>query len=102
MGKRLDWRPWLRNVITTVISGAAHGFIAATSTNIVAPETFNLAQGLHKTLAVAGLCAILSGLISLANLLSNPEKAIPPDVDDGTIVDHTTHTITPPPPGTDR
>lgn len=100
MGKRLNWRPWLRNVITTVVSGGAHGLIAGLTTMGVAPDTFNLSQGLHKTLAVAFICAGFSGLISLANLLSDPAKAIPEDVDDAQIVDHTTHLITPPPPST--
>lgn len=99
MGKKLDWRPWLRNVITTVISGGAHGLIAGLTTMGVAPDTFNLNQGLHKTLIVAGTCALFSGLISLANLLSNPEKAIPQDVVEETTV-QVTHTVTqqPPPP----
>lgn len=84
MGKKLDWRPWLRNVITTVISGAAHGLIAGMTTMGVAPDTFNLNQGLNKTLIVAGTCALFSGMISLANLLSNPEKAIPQDIETDT------------------
>lgn len=57
----MDWKVWLKGLISAAIGGGA----AAVTTMIVAPETFNLQDGLKKVFAVAGV----SALVAVANYL---------------------------------
>lgn len=65
-----DWKVWLKGLIHAGVSGGT----AAISTSLVAPETFNLRDGLGKLLTVAGASAI----ISIAKYLST--KPLPEDL----------------------
>lgn len=65
-----DWTVWLKGAIHAGISGGT----TAISTTLVAPDTFNLRDGLSKLLTVAGASAI----ISIAKYLST--KPLPEDL----------------------
>jgi hypothetical protein len=56
-----DWKLWLKGLMSAGIGGGA----TAVSTMIVAPDTFNLQEGLAKTAAIAGVSAI----VAVANYL---------------------------------
>lgn len=56
-----NWQTWFKGLISAGIGGGA----TAVSTIIVAPETFNLAEGLEKVGAVAAVSAI----VAVANYL---------------------------------
>ena len=57
----MNWKLWLKGLISAGIGGGA----TVLSTIIVAPEVFNLDEGLGKVFAVAGV----SALVSVANYL---------------------------------
>ena len=46
-----DWTVWLKGLIHAGISGGT----VAISTAVIAPETFNFGEGLHKLLYAAGI-----------------------------------------------
>ncbi len=63
-------RLWIHGLISAGISAAA----TAISTAVVAPETFNINEGLSKLLTVAGV----AGFVGVANYLKQsplPAKA---------------------------
>lgn len=57
----MNWKPWLKGIISAAIGG----FSTAITTIIVAPEQFNLNEGLNKVLTVACVTAI----VAVANYL---------------------------------
>lgn len=67
---------WLHGLISAGIGGGA----TALSTAIVAPETFNLKEGLAKLGAVAGV----SALVSVALYLK--QSPLPPIVEEETTI----------------
>jgi hypothetical protein len=56
-----NWQVWLKGLVSAAIGGAA----TAISTMIVAPEEFNLDQGIGKVAAVA----VVSAIVAAANYL---------------------------------
>lgn len=76
---KLNWRPWLRGLITTIITGIAHGCIAGITTSAIVPEKINTGAGLHALLSVMIFTGAASGIISLLTfLLRSP---LPDDVE---------------------
>jgi hypothetical protein len=61
MEKLKSVRVWLRGLIAAVIGGAAN----AVTTVVVAPETFNLDEGLPKLTAVVASSALVSAALYL-------------------------------------
>lgn len=57
----MNWNLWIKGLVSAAIGGAA----TAVSTMVVAPETFNLEEGLQKL----GMVAIVSAIVSVANYL---------------------------------
>lgn len=56
-----NWEVWLKGLISAYISGSA----TAISTMIVAPDKFNLQNGLSRLITVS----MVSGILSAANFL---------------------------------
>lgn len=67
-----DWSIWLKGLVHAGISGGT----VAISTMIIAPETFNIHDGLGKLFMAAGASAI----VSIAKYLST--KPLPEDLPD--------------------
>ena len=59
----MDWKTWLKGLSSAAI-GAAAGAVPVV---IVAPETFNLQEGLPKL----GVVCAVSALLAVANYLKN-------------------------------
>jgi hypothetical protein len=57
----MDWKHWLKGLASAVIGAAANSVTVI----IVAPETFNLTEGLPKV----GAVALVSGFVAAANYL---------------------------------
>ena len=57
----MNWQVWLKGLISAVIGAAA----TASTNVIVAPETFNLQEGLSKLLQVMAVSAILAAAFYL-------------------------------------
>jgi hypothetical protein len=57
----MNWRHWLKGLASAVIGAAAN----SVTVNIVAPETFNINEGLPKL----GTVAAVSALVAAANYL---------------------------------
>jgi hypothetical protein len=51
----MDWQTWLKGLCSAVISGAANAVTGV----VVAPETFNFQEGLHKLGALVGVGAVI-------------------------------------------
>jgi hypothetical protein len=60
---------WLRGMLAAVISGAANGAITGFAAIGIDPTHFNLAAGFVHTLSLAGVSAIMSGIIGVAAYL---------------------------------
>jgi hypothetical protein len=52
----MDWKRWIKGLISAVIGGAANGVTVL----IVAPEAFNFGEGIHKLGSVIGAGALVS------------------------------------------
>lgn len=69
-------KKWIYGLVSTAISAAANTVVVM----IVAPETFNIHEGLSKVFAVAGI----SSLVAVANYLkqsplpSGPDRSLEP------------------------
>jgi hypothetical protein len=59
----MNWKFWFKNLISAAIGGAA----TAISTMIVAPDQFNLQEGLNKLITVS----VVSAIVSVANYLKS-------------------------------
>ena len=55
------WMTWLKGLISAMIGGAAN----AVTTMIVAPDTFNLREGLGKLGTVSAVSALISAAMYL-------------------------------------
>lgn len=66
-------RAWLYGLLSSVIGGSASAGGAAVGGIVVAPDTFNLASGLHKTLGLMGIAALFGAVTHLfAYLAKSP------------------------------
>lgn len=57
----MNWQTWIRGLASAMIGAAANSVTVV----IVAPETFNLSEGLPKL----GSVALVSALVAVANYL---------------------------------
>ena len=63
------WQVWLRGILAAAIAGAANGVITGFAAVGIDPQHFNLQAGLRSTLAIAGVSALMSGVIGVAAYL---------------------------------
>jgi hypothetical protein len=72
-GKRpssiFKWDIWLRGILAAGICGGANGVITGLAAIQIHPEHFNLGGGLHLTLVLAGVSAMVSGITGVAAYL---------------------------------
>jgi hypothetical protein len=68
---------WAKGLAAAAIAGAANGVITGFAAVGIDPSHFNLQAGLKSTLAIAGVSAILSGLIGVAAYLK--QSPLPPE-----------------------
>jgi hypothetical protein len=64
-----NFRVWSRGLAAAAIAGGANGVITGFAAVGIDPEHFNLQAGLHSTLAIAGVSALMSGIIGVAAYL---------------------------------
>jgi hypothetical protein len=60
---------WWRGLIAAAIAGCANGVITGFAAVGIDPSHFNLQAGLRATLAIAGVSAVMSGIIGVAAYL---------------------------------
>ena len=63
------WETWLRGVAAAGIAGGANGVITGFAAVGIDPAHFNLQAGLHSTLAIAAVSALMSAIIGVAAYL---------------------------------
>lgn len=68
---------WLKGLLAAAIAGAANGVITGFAAVGIDPTHFNLQSGLKATLAIAGVSALMSGLIGVAAYLK--QSPLPAD-----------------------
>jgi hypothetical protein len=79
--KHLDWRGWIRGVVSAVISGGAGAAGGVLGAIVADPEHFNLAgRGLRDTLTVAATAFGVSAAVSLMKFLQT--TPVPPEVEE--------------------
>ncbi len=66
---KLKWDVWLRGLAAAFISAAASGITAGMTAMGVDPEHFNLSLGLGAVFQMAGIVAIVGGIVGAANYL---------------------------------
>jgi hypothetical protein len=64
-----NFRLWWRGLVAAGIAGGANGVITGFAAVGIDPDHFNLQAGLHATLAIAGVSAMMSGIIGVAAYL---------------------------------
>ena len=65
----LKWEIWLKGIVAAGIAGGANGVITGFAAVGIDPGHFNLQSGLHSTLAIAGVSALMSSIIGMAAYL---------------------------------
>jgi hypothetical protein len=60
---------WAKGLLAAGIAGAANGVITGFAAVGIDPQHFNLQEGLKPTLAIAGVSALMSGMIGVAAYL---------------------------------
>ena len=63
------WETWLRGIAAAGIAGGANGVITGFAAVGIDPAHFNLQTGLHSTLAIAAVSAMMSAIIGVAAYL---------------------------------
>lgn len=69
---------WLKGLIGAGISGTAVAISSGISASVIAPDTFNLENGLYNLLKMIAITAIVSFVASVAKYLA--QKPLPEDV----------------------
>jgi hypothetical protein len=64
-----NWEIWLKGIVAAGIAGGANGVITGFTAVGIDPGHFNLQGGLHSTLTIAGLSALMSSIIGIAAYL---------------------------------
>ena len=64
-----NFKTWLLGVAAAGIAGGANGVITGFAAVGIDPEHFNLRAGLHSTLTIAGISALMSSIIGVAAYL---------------------------------
>ncbi|HEV2287379.1 MAG TPA: hypothetical protein VGR81_00335 [Candidatus Acidoferrales bacterium] len=57
---------WLKGIAAAAISGAANGIVTGFAAIGIDPHHFNLAAGIHDTLKIGGVSALLSAILGVA------------------------------------
>jgi len=60
---------WFKGLAAAAIAGAANGIITGFAAVGIDPDKFNLQAGLRATLTIAGVSAVMSGIIGVAAYL---------------------------------
>jgi hypothetical protein len=68
---------WAKGLLAAAIAGAANGVITGFAAVGIDPAHFNLQAGLKSTLAIAGVSALMSGIIGVAAYLK--QSPLPPN-----------------------
>lgn len=68
---------WLKGLAAALIGGASAGITAGFAAAGVAPDSFNLSAGLPALFKLAGACAIVNSVLSMAAYLK--QSPIPPN-----------------------
>jgi hypothetical protein len=68
---------WAKGLLAAAIAGAANGAITGFAAVGIDPAHFNLQAGLRPTLAIAGVSAVMSGIIGVAAYLK--QSPLPAD-----------------------
>ncbi len=63
------WETWLKGIAAAGIAGGANGVITGFAAVGIDPQHFNLQAGLHSTLAIASVSALMSCIIGVAAYL---------------------------------
>ncbi len=63
------WETWLKGIAAAGIAGGANGVITGFAAVGIDPQHFNLQAGLHSTLAIAAVSAMMSAIIGVAAYL---------------------------------
>ena len=63
------WEAWLKGIAAAGIAGGANGVITGFAAVGIDPQHFNLQAGLHSTLAIASVSALMSAIIGVAAYL---------------------------------
>jgi len=73
---------WWRGLTAAGIAGGANGVITGFAAVGIDPQHFNLQAGLHATLAIAAVSALMSAIIGVAAYLKQsplPQEAVTRD-----------------------
>ncbi len=69
----MDWKHWAYGLLAAVIGGFAGAVDSGIALIIMAPETFNIGPGLHKTLLTIAVLGLLTGIkFGVAYLKQSP------------------------------
>jgi hypothetical protein len=68
---------WAKGLLAAAIAGSANGIITGFAAVGIDPGHFNLQAGLRPTLAIAGVSAVMSGIIGVAAYLK--QSPLPAD-----------------------
>jgi hypothetical protein len=60
---------WAKGLLTAAIAGAANGVITGFAAVGIDPAHFNLQAGFKPTLTIAGVSALMSGIVGVAAYL---------------------------------
>lgn len=66
---RLDWGHWFMGLMAALITGGAGSITTTGAAGWIAPESFNMAGGMHKTLLLFGTSFIINGVLGAAAYL---------------------------------
>src|ERR1700688_3921454 len=64
-----NFQVWWRGLLAAAVAGGANGVITGFAAVGIDPTHFNLQAGLHSTLAIAGVSAMMSSIIGVAAYL---------------------------------
>ena len=75
----LKWETWLKGIVAAGIASAANGVITGFAAVSIDPSHFNLQAGMRSTLSIAGVSALMSGIIGMAAYLKQSPLPKEPD-----------------------
>ncbi len=64
-----NFKTWLLGIAAAAIAGGANGVITGFAAVGIDPQHFNLQSGLHSTLTIASVSALMSSIIGVAAYL---------------------------------
>jgi len=62
----MNWKLWTKGIVAAAVSGGANGIVTGFAAIGIDPGHFNLAAGLHHTLAIGGVSAAISAVLGVA------------------------------------